>query len=221
MLGINATAKQRPNLAVQHMMAASRFARLCYEVEQDNAQASFGPFYDEIIHYVTATVLFSVASIEANINEIFADVRDGLVVLDALDADLLPEIWTLIEEKPILEKYQFALVLKKKSRMAKGQKTYQHVNTLIKVRNAFVHFKPEWIGEQEEHEKLGTALRGKFVLSPFLTENDPIFPMRCMTHGFAEWAIKSCLEFIEAFTQQSGLPNKYAGFLERMGTKRK
>lgn len=218
---INAIGRQRPNFAVQHMMAASQFARLCHRVEHDNAGASFGPFYDEIIHYVTATILFSVASIEANINEIFADVRDGFIVLDGIDMDLLYEIWSLIEEKPILEKYQFALVLKKKSRMKKGDCVYQYVDTLIKIRNAFVHFKPEWIGEQEEHEKLSKALRGKFALSPFLTENDPIFPMRCMTHGFAEWAVRSSLAFTESFSQQAELPNRYAGFLTRMGTKSK
>lgn len=215
------TLRQRSNFAVQHMMAASRFARLCYEVERDNAQSAFGPFYDEIIHYVTATVLFSVASIEANINETFTDIRDGLIVIDGLDINLLSEVWSLIEGKPILEKYQFALVLKKKSRMNTGYQFYQYASTLIKVRNAFVHFKPEWLGEQEEHENLGKALSGKFELSPFLAESDPIFPMRCMTYGFAEWAVESSLEFTKSFSQQAELPNRYASFLARMGTKPK
>lgn len=218
---IKATGRQRPNFAVQHMIAAARFARLCYKVEDDNAGAPFGPFYDEIINYVTATILSSVASLEANINEIFADVRDHIIVFDGLDMNLLTEIWDLIEQKPILEKYQFALVLKKKEKMNKGDQHYQYVDTLIKVRNALVHFKPEWIDDQQEHEKISKLLRGKFPFSPFLNENDPIFPMRCMTHGFADWAVRSSLEFAQWFTHCADLPNRFAQFLDRMDTKPK
>lgn len=218
---IKATGRQRFNFAVQHMIAAARSAKLCYKVEDENAGAPFGPFYDEVISYVTATILSSVAGLEANINEIFADVRDRIIVLNGLDMNLLTEIWDLIEEKPILEKYQFALVLKKKARMNKGDQQYQYADTLIKVRNALVHFKPEWLDEQQEHEKIGKLLRGKFTLSPFLNENEPIFPMRCMTHGFADWAVRSSLEFAQWFTQIADLPNRFAQFLDRMGTKPK
>jgi hypothetical protein len=218
---IKAMGRQRSNFAVLHMIAAARFARLCYKVEDENAGAPFGPFYDEIISYVTATILSSVASLEANINEIFADVRDHMIVFDGLDINLLTEIWDLIEKKPILGKYQFALVLKKKDRMNKGGQHYQDADTLIKVRNALVHFKPEWLDEQEEHDKIGKLLRGKFTLSPFLTENDPIFPMRCMTHGFADWALRSSLEVAQCFTQIADLPNRYAQLLDRMDTKPK
>jgi hypothetical protein len=218
---IKATGRQRYNFAVQHMIAAARFARLCYKVEDENAGAPFGPFYDEIVSYVMATILSSVASLEANINEIFADLRDGFIVFDGLDMNLVTELWDLIEKKPILEKYQFALVLKKKDRMKKGDKKYQSVDTLIKVRNALVHFKPEWLDEQQEHKAIGKLLRGKFPLSPFFNKNDPIFPMRCMTHGFADWAVRSSLEFTKCFTQIADLPNRFAQFLDRMDTKPK
>src|SRR4030042_426714 len=108
---IKATSGYRPNFAVQHMIAAARFARLCYKVEDDNAGAPFGPFYDEVVSYVTATILSSVAGVEANINELFADVRDRIIVLDGLDMNLLTEIWDLIEGKPILKNYHFSLLL--------------------------------------------------------------------------------------------------------------
>ncbi len=77
---INATSGYRPNFAVQHIIAAARFARLCYKVEDDNAGAPFGSFYDEVVSYVTATILSSVAGLEANINELFADVRDRIKI---------------------------------------------------------------------------------------------------------------------------------------------
>ena len=62
---------------------------------------------------------------------------------------------------------------------------------------------------------------GSWAETQFLTENDPIFPMRCMTHGFAEWAVRSSLEFIQWFTKRADLPNRFAQFLDRMGTKPK
>lgn len=216
-----ATLRQRPNFSVQHMIAAARFARLCYKVEDDNAGAPFGPFFDEITNYVTATILSSVASLESNINEIFSDIRDNIIVFNGLDMNLFREVWDLIKEKPILEKYQFVLVLKKKERMDKGDKRYQKVDALIKVRNGLVHFKPEWLGEQQEHEKIGKLLKGKFTLSPFFDENVPIFPLRCMTYGFADWAVRSSLEFAEWFNKCADLSNRFDQFLDRMNTKPK
>lgn len=217
-MGIKGTAHQRFNFAVQHLIAAVRFARLCYTVEEANTGKAFGPFYEEIISYVTASVFSSVAALEANINEVFADAQDGIITFEGFGPKLLNEIWDLIEDKPILEKYQFALVLRGRERMSKGDREYQFAGTLIKVRNALVHFKPEWDHEQQEHNKIGKQLRCKFKLSPFVDENVPIFPMRCMTHGFADWAVRSSLNFADHFAQGAGFPNRFVQFLWEMKT---
>lgn len=79
--------------------------------------------------------------------------------------------------------------------MSKGEKAYHYANILITARNALVHFKPEWHHQQKTHEKMSRNLKGKFQLSPFLDENAPIFPMRCMTHGQED------LEFAEAWEE--------------------
>jgi len=210
---------QRSNFAVVHMMAASQFARLCYAVEEKNKGLELGSFFEEIRSYVVGTILSSVASIESNINEVFADLQDHLINHTNVETEILKEIWPLIEQRPILEKYEFALVLNKKRKMDKGVQQYNFVNILIKVRNALVHFKPEWHDAQQEHNKIGKQLQGKFEMSPFLDSNNPIFPLRCMTHGFADWAIRSCLDFAEWFAKESEFPNRYVQFLNRMNTK--
>jgi hypothetical protein len=212
------TAQQRYNFAIQHLLAAARFARLCFQVEATNSGKPFGPFYDEITSYATAAVFSSVAALEANINEIFADAQDGLISFGSIDSTLLNEIWELIEAKQILEKYQFALLIQGRGRMSKGEQEFQFADTLITARNALVHFKPEWHQQQKAHEKISRNLKGKFQLSPFLDENAPIFPMRCMTHGFADWAIRSSLEFAGRFAHESGTPNKFDRFLDRLKT---
>jgi hypothetical protein len=210
--------QQRHNFAVQHLMAAARFAKLCFEVEAGNSGKPFGPFYDEIISYTTAAVFFSVAALEANINEVFSDAHDGFISLNSVDSKLLNEIWQLIESKPILEKYQFALLIQGKGRMSKDEQEYRFAKTLIAARNALVHFKPEWHHQQRVHEKISNNLRDKFQFSPFLDENAPIFPMRCMTHGFADWAVQSSLDFAKCFAQESGVPNRFERFLDRIKT---
>ncbi len=120
---MEATARQRSNFAVQHMLAAARFARLCYKVEAENAGSPFGPFYDEIISYVTATILSSVAGLEANINEIFADGRDRIIVFDGLDEKLLTEMWNLIKEKAGFRKISICLDTKEKRQNGEGRPT--------------------------------------------------------------------------------------------------
>jgi len=199
-------------------MAAARFARLCFQVEAINSGKPFGPFHDEIRSYATAAIFSTVAALEANINEVFADAKDGFNSFPSVDSKLLNEIWELIEAKPILEKYQFALLIQGKDRMSKDEQEYRSANTLIAVRNALVHFKPEWHHQQKTHEKISRNLKGKFQLSPFLDENVPISPMRCMTHGFADWAIRSSLNFASRFAQESGTPSKFDRFLDRLKT---
>ena len=81
-----ATAQQRHNFAVQHLLAAARFARLCFEVEETHAGEPFGSFYDEVTSYATAAVFSSVAALEANINEVFADAQDGFISLGSVDS---------------------------------------------------------------------------------------------------------------------------------------
>lgn len=123
------------------------------------------------------------------------------------------EIWKLIEKEPILEKYQIALVLNRKDKMDKGSEPYQSVVTLIKARNALVHFKPEWHDVQCVHEDISKRLKGKLELSPFIDDKAPVFPMQCMSHGFASWAIRSSLDFVKHWSDLSGLPNRLSRFM--------
>ena len=204
---------QRSNFAVQHLMAAARFARQCKQVEVNHAGEPFGSFYDEIIANTTAVVLLSVACLEAYINELYAD---GAPKFDEVAVNLRQEIWGLIEEKSILEKYQMALVMKDKPKFIQGEEPYQSVDILIKVRNILVHFKPEWHHKQKQHAKIGRMLQGKFSLSPFVEGDAPIFPTKSMTFGMAKWAVESSINFISQFSVKADLPNRLERFMDKL-----
>jgi len=40
-----------------------------------------------------------------------------------------------------------------------------------------------------------------------------------MTYGFADWAVRSSLDFAEWFAELAGIPNRFDQFADRMGTK--
>lgn len=212
---VSATAKSRTNLAVHHIFAAAYFSRKAKELEDVNAEKPFGDFYEEIMWNVSSAILFSVAALEADANEIFIDAHINLQVYDK---GLLDEIWNLIEQKAILDKYEMVLFLKKKERFDKGDSIYQDTTNLIKLRNALVHFKPEWSDEKKEHKKIEERLRGKFQLSPFLPPEAEFFPKKCMSHGCAEWSVKTALAFRTFFSHKSDLPDRFAPYVGRLNT---
>ncbi len=89
------TARTRVNFAVQHMLAAARFARRTGELEAAHAGEQFGDFFNEIMHFASATILFSAAALEANINEIFID---ATVHFPNEDPASLKAIWDKLEK---------------------------------------------------------------------------------------------------------------------------
>jgi hypothetical protein len=207
---------QRYNFAIQHMNSAISFAKLCYKTEQENAQSKFGSFFDELRSYVSATVFSTVASLEAYANELFADAKDGFISLADLDTSIINTVWDLSEEKSILDKYQVILSLCGREKLVPSSEPYQSIQTLIRVRNALTHYKPEWGNDQYDHEKIGKQLKGKFKLSHFLGNNDPIFPMRCMSYGCAHWSVNSSINFVAEFSRLAGLENKFDKHLHNL-----
>lgn len=106
------------------------------------------------------------------------------------------------EFKRVLEKYELTLRLKKLDEFKKGDDIYRNIDLLIQLRNALVHFKPEWDNEQKEHVKLSNKLRGRFQGSPFLNDGR-LFPRAWASYGCCVWAIESTIAFIEEFEDKT------------------
>src|SRR5215213_7966930 len=137
------------------MVCAAIFTRRALEIEStyDKDLVSGEPYY---VHrgYVTAAVLSAVASLEATINEFFVDAQnENSPIFEGVDPmipRILAEYWEEIEGARILTKYQMALILASKRKFDRGLSPYQEVDSLIQLRNALVHYKPEWDTEQKE-----------------------------------------------------------------------
>ena len=75
------------------------------------------------------------------------------------------KFWELYEQKPILEKFELAILLKNQPDLSRGIQTYKSVKDLVSLRNALTHFKPKWESENDTHAKLSRQIAGYFFRS--------------------------------------------------------
>jgi len=206
--------RQKSAFAVQHMMAAARFSRQCGEVQKENIEKDLGPFFDEQISCVSATIMLCVASLESNINEYLSEAEK---LFPNISKPARDQFIALLEPLSVLDKYQKTLSFKGFSSFDKGRDPFQSVDAIITLRNELVHFHPEWHDEQERHNKLGKKLIGKFEFSPFMNEtNAVIFPQRFISHGCTEWAVESCIKFMDKFAVLNEFESKFERFSDRL-----
>jgi len=210
-------------LSLYHILAAAYFARQCFKIELRKGEVSQKYNDNSAIEHralVMACIASSVSFIEATINEVFADAADNqhksehIRQLDKETRDLLASLWEVesyARTASTIDKYQSALKLGKKAMLEKGKNTFQDAKVLIDLRNALVHFKPEWViadtgrVDQSDLHILEKKLKNKFALNPFLRDARPLFPTLCMSHGCAKWAVDSAVTFVERFYQEMGM----------------
>jgi hypothetical protein len=124
------------------------------------------------IHLLAFRIFATVAYLEADINEFFADAaEEGATDGIANDPVVLARIraaWGLENRSPVLDKYDLTLALCDQPTFDKGAAPYQAVALLIRLRSALIHFKPDWQpgggwpGEGDELSKLSKSLMKSF-----------------------------------------------------------
>ena len=207
-----ATGKSRTNLSLHHLFAACRFTARIEEIEQANAGQPFGSFWEEILQNALGVATLSVACIECYANELFFE---GTAISSSLNSVATAVIAEALDSESILLKYSAVLAIRVGKQLDMGVLQVQGANALIKLRNSVVHFRPEWSGEQNKHDKLSKLLRYKFETSSFLP-NEPIFPLAWASHSFAVWALRSTIEFLEYFHAEVGLSSPLAQFKDQL-----
>ncbi len=100
------TAKVKSHFSVQHLSAAARFSHQCGTIQQANQGQPFGPFYEELIELTSASVMLSVAAMEAYINELRSE-PDRLY--PEHPEDIRRQFFDETSRKPTLDKYDFVL----------------------------------------------------------------------------------------------------------------
>jgi hypothetical protein len=189
-----------------HLMAALHFARQCYSVEARSIGTGHS---EEHRSYVIGSVLSAVAFLEATVNEIFVEPR--LFAMSPELQRIFRKLWDCdLANSSVLVKYEIALLLKGAPEFARGQQPFQDVDLVIKLRNALVHYKPEW-QPLEQPQRMEKLLRNKFTLNPLAGNDDVFFPGKCLSYGCAKWAVRSVLAFGNEFFKRFGMPQYFGG----------
>lgn len=208
--GIEATVKH--NMARQHFAAARFFADSATHLENEICKGNLKDEIGKPQHhaYVVGAIVSAVMGLEACINEIYLDACDRnhnkLAGLGESAMSLLALWWGEIEPRAILLKYQHALLLLGKPALPKGEHLYQDVDSLVHLRNALTHYKPEWDDSTDVHADLQSRLTGKFALNPLSTSTNLWFPHQCLGSGCAIWSVSAVEAFVSMFCTRLGIP---------------
>jgi len=163
--------RRKHSFSKQHLLAAQHFATTAQSIE--NAHRGVEEFTRHRA-YVTGAILSAAAFLEASINELFheAENRDHDKVPSFDDATVarLAKIWGDIEFKSILLKYQTVLEAAGSKRFEQDRAPYDDAESLIRLRNTLMHYKPEWDDEQGRHHDLRERLEKKFPLNPLVAK---------------------------------------------------
>lgn len=134
--------------------------------------------------YVSSAVLLSTGTIEAAVNEFFVDAVERSDWVQELGERTLRHVtvlWGKNKRARTLEKVQIALTATENKKFDKGTAPYRDADNLFFLRNALVHFVPEWLSSQDRHKKIEERLRRySFSPSPFAEKKSPFFPEQCL-----------------------------------------
>jgi hypothetical protein len=212
MLRSMVTARLKHSFSKQHLAAADYFADQAERIEI--AAHSKAEQADPIAHraYVTGSIVSAAAALESSINELFLEAADrNPHTVRGLAPEVLARmegLWLRIERKPLLEKYQIALILADKPRLDEGRTTFEDAASLCNLRNALVHYKPEWDDETEVHRRLQRRLNSKFDLNPLAPKGSLWFPHVCLGSGCAKWCVQVVRTFAADFCESLGVPKR-------------
>ncbi|EIM27188.1 hypothetical protein [Microvirga lotononidis] len=195
----------RMNFSLAHLGAAASFSRLVGEGEQEQIEKATADYYERAFANSSACVLSSVAAVEAYANELFFD-RGS--TFPGYASAVLDKLWEDYERKSILPKFDYALVLRGCPTLKQDAASYKDMELLIKLRNALVHFKPEWEDEPKAHKKLSDRLIQRIKPSLLASHREMIFPGAWFSHSCTKWAVETAISFIDDFEEQAGLPSK-------------
>lgn len=204
----------RQYLSINHLSTAALFAKQCHNIEEN---AGNGPTEETILRMhracATSSIIVSAAFLEATINELFSDCTDNSAksrVKKLHGHELMGSLW--IKGIPrtasysILEKYEIALELNKRTTFSTGEHPYQDIKLLVELRNALIHYEPETITSQPITEavklhKFEKKFKGKFAINSLTGVGNPFYPDKLLGAGCAQWAVKSSVSFTDHFFQ--------------------
>lgn len=207
----HATGKSRGNFTMYHLNSASLNANLALDIEQgyDHIESTPETIRKNYISHVSASIISSVAALESKINEHIVDneapIREKILELGDI---FFSEFKKIKKNNEVISEISSTTSAISKYKMINyvmyenikiENKTEEAVNLIIKIRNALIHFTPEWDNDLKEHKKIEKSVKNHFKLSPLYSDDSTFFPYRCLSADCAQWATTTSRSFIEKF----------------------
>ena len=209
-----ATASMRMQFAMHHLAGALVFSRQVCDIEAQHLGEPWGgTFYEEMSGPAIAVIMMTVAGMESYLNELFADSATHF------SSSMLP-IWKKgakdFDRKPLLDKADWFLLLRSKQKINRNESLIHDVEALVTLRNALVHFKPEWDNELDRHKSVSKQLEGRFVRSSWMASEPGVFPKAWITGGCTTWAVNTAIKFVDHIADCSGIEKGKRVLLDRL-----
>ncbi len=213
--GSDAVLSMRYNMTLQYLKAMKLLLTEGHQIEQSHLGEPYGEFFTDIRSYISTTIILAGSILEANIYERFVDVKDSALVISGFNLSALNKDWVNIKRRSnTLSKYEDFASFSGKT-LNKNNQQYIEIDNLAKIRNALIHYVPQWDYEKtplEDIEKRISQISSSIIYSPFCSSSDPYFPYRCMSACFGQWTINASLDFIKYFEDLIPIDNKCEPF---------
>jgi hypothetical protein len=201
----------------RHLIGSARFFAQRARAFEDRAmkqhgQLGAGTSGDLVRHlsYVTGAILSAAAFLEASINELYVELHG----LQSNERSRLPRrvltvlgrFWSDIERAPVLHRYQVVLMVADAERFDERRAPFQDADSLMKLRDALVHVRPERPESRRRLRTVEQRLRNRFEPNPLAPADSEWFPDLCLSAECAEWAVQAADDFTEDFCKRMSLP---------------
>lgn len=129
---------------------------------------------------------------------------------------ILAPIAETIDRERLLERYRIVLHLLAKPSLDEGSQPWTDAALAILLRNELVHFKSKWGMKLQRKAWLKALQQKKHRQAPFLPGGMTFFPYSCLSAACAEWAVTSCVSFLDAFYANLGFPDRLRPYRARL-----
>lgn len=211
MIVVSTRIVSRTYASLAYLWSAQHHARLAQDIE--NARAGTDVFSIRHRAYVVAAITNAVAFMESSVNEVIQDAAelrtDHIKGLNSLTLDRLHGYWLRADRTSVLAKYDDVLHMADQPRFLKDRSPYAPAQTLISIRNYFIHYKPEdiEISATADPHRFEKQLRQAFPENALMrgTAGNPWFPDRMLGAGCAHWAHTTARELVDSWSRAVNL----------------
>jgi hypothetical protein len=213
---VSAEADVRYCFTTQFLCASAIFARRCAEIERAHPDNPDEALRTEHRGLVTAAIMQCAAAVEAESAELTIHGPGNHLGSDRMDRkahDFLSPLADFIDDQDALTRYKVILHILNKPPLAEGERPWQDMALLVRLRNELIHYKSKW-GKEMEGQKLYKSLQHlRLTKPPFVSANSNFFPHQFLSAACAAWAVRTAVAFLNGFYDRMGIESRVKPFM--------